>query len=205
TRSLFEPDLAAVQLDEALRHREAEPRPRRAGGAPEPVERAATLLGGQARAFVDDVELSVAGGDEDPAPCRACVDRVRQEVVEHLLDAGATGADDGALPLGFEPEAPLGCERVPELDAFRDYVVEVDGSGRWRGDVHTSKREELVDEPRETVSLDERPLGLAVLEPQAKRGQRRAELVRRVGDELLLRCDQLRQLRRRAIPFRREA
>src|SRR5581483_1615173 len=135
------------------------------------------LLRGQARALVDDVERTVAGGDEDRRVCRTRVDRVREEVVEHLLDARATRVDDRALALGVEPEAPFGRERLPELDAACDHVVEVDGLGRRRRDVHTCKREQLVDESRETVGLDERSFGLAVLEPQAKCGQRRAELV----------------------------
>ena len=158
----------------------------------------------QAGAFVDHVQLAGLRGDRDRRAGRRGVERVREQVVEHLLDPPLAGADHAAVAPSLEPHAALLAERRPELDAPLDDVAEPQIARQVAGGVGARKLEQLVDEPGEPLGLDERCVGLAVLEPEPQRRQRRPQLVRRVGDELLLRREQRRELGGRAIELPRE-
>ena len=63
-------------------------------------------------------------GDGDRRTGRRRVERVREQVVEHLLDPTLARADRAAVTLRFEPHAALLGERRPELDASLDDVAE---------------------------------------------------------------------------------
>ena len=95
------------------------------------------------------------------------------------------------------------------LEAGGDERFEVDRSRLGLGGVGARERQEPVDETREPLDLGERCLEVAlpafvhvpleVLEAQPERGQRRAQLVRGVGDELLLRVEQCVEPRHRLV------
>jgi hypothetical protein len=153
---------------------------------PEAVECARACVGRETRTLVDDVQLdpavSSSGAQADRAPRWSGLDRIREQVVEHLLDPAGSRSRAGRRSGRLDAEVALRRERVPCLRSCR----------RERGDVHcvgglhlilwAREREELRDEPREAISLGyrsgerlapgRRDVALEVLEPQPQRRQR---------------------------------
>ena len=82
-------DLALVDRDEPARDCQPEARSLALPCAPEAVERTRPSLRRQARALVNDVQLGPAVAthrrDVDPRALRRSLERVREEIVEHLL------------------------------------------------------------------------------------------------------------------------
>ena len=88
----------------------------------------------------------------------------------------------------------------PGVDAVGAEAGEVDG-GAWRSIVGAGQLQEIVDERTQAVGLLDRSVELRqrnggeatlqVLEAKSQRGQRRAQLVRGVGDERVLGGQQL--------------
>ena len=133
------------------------------------------------------------GGDD--------LDRVGEQVVEHLVEPPG-GGPDLELPLDplVELDAALARERGPGVDATGDDGCDLDRLGPGRRPLGSRELQQPVDQAREPGDLVERAghlvlrrtLGpgqvtLQVLEPQPQRGERRAQLVGRVRDERLLR------------------
>ena len=82
------------------------------------------------------------------------------------------------------------------------------GSDRTAAASARASASRLSDQSAETLDLRERRprlLRIHVLEPEPERRQRRAQLVRGVGDERLLRLEQPLELRRRLVELVREA
>jgi hypothetical protein len=191
-------DLAAVGVDEPLHDREPEPEAAFAlVGAPEAVEGARDLVAGHARSAVQDANFDPAvctrGGEVDAGAGGRDFERVREQVVEYLLDPAR--GDEGvraAVGARLELHLLLLGQRRPGLDALVDRGGDVELNGGAGGPVGTSESEQSVDERAEALEFVERALQFLallrpgvlgeVLEPQAERGQRGAELVGSIGD-----------------------
>src|SRR5690606_31217126 len=99
TGAVLQPDLTAVRLHDALGDREAETRPTvlPPTAVPESIEDVRHVLFGHTGAGVfdgnHDRTRARAGAQRDRAPCRGELDRVPDEVGEHLEDAVAIAAD----------------------------------------------------------------------------------------------------------------
>ena len=127
--------------------------------------------------------------------------RVRDQVVDHLPEpvGRAPHAAARARPLARPPPSPA------SRSASTASTSTASVAGR-RG-VGPRKREQRLDQPTEPLDLGERRPGgrrIHVLEPEAQRRQRRAQLVRGVGDERLLRVEQLLELRGRLVELVRQ-
>ena len=127
------------------------------------------------------------------------LERVREQVVEHLHEPLRPGAYRRcALDLGRQPYVAFACERPPRLDALAHTRAGVDGLRGCRAGAGAREDEQALDEVGEPLDLGQRTLGVAVLEPEAERGERRAQLVRGVGDELVLRAQRAARASRRS-------
>ncbi len=113
-----------------------------------------------------------------------------------------------SLRLADEPNTEVVGPRLPCSDALLAQLAKVDLAGGRGACVRTREHEQGLDEPREALDLGERALevrasrfreiALEVLEAQPQRRQRRPQLVRRVGDELVLRAKQQLEPARRS-------
>ena len=87
---------------------------------PEAVERAGTLFGGHARTLVAHPQLdpgaAIGGGDPDRAALGRDLERVVQQVVDHLLEPSGRRTRDGCtVDVGVDAHVLLGRERVPRV------------------------------------------------------------------------------------------
>ena len=90
-------------------------------------------------------------------PCGCDLERVRQQVVEDLVDPLSRGPRLSVLATADrELDAPLRRERRPRLRAILDRGGEVDLGRRRLRDVGSGEREQVVDEPREPPDLGKR-------------------------------------------------
>ena len=117
---------------------------------------------------------------------------------------GPARAGAAPLDLGREPHVALVGERPPRLGALAHARAVSTALGGRRAGVGAREREQALDEVGEPLDLGQRAFGVAVLEPQAQRRQRRAQLVRGVGDELVLRAHEQPELRDRLVEDARE-
>ena len=153
---VLERDVATVGPHEALHDRqpEAEPALARPGGAgpPEAVERPRPLLLGHPGAVVADLDPHVRavghGDDRHLAVGRRDVERVAQEVVEHLLEASRDAAHLMVVDVGAEPDAPLVGDGRPRVEAPADDVAHPNVRGRDGGLLGSCEHEQPVDESR---------------------------------------------------------
>jgi hypothetical protein len=125
----------------------------------EAAEQSRLDVGRDARAMVLDLDLGPAAEsakpDDDVGRVGGVNERVRQQVEEDLLQAGAIGQDE-QIPLGFlDPQLPAAAQASRDLDSFADERPErdqrrLDGkrAAAGEGDV-----KELVDEPVEAICL----------------------------------------------------
>ncbi len=120
-------------------------------------------------------------------PGRGNGDRVREQVVEHLAQP-VRADENGAAHVRREPDALLGRNGLPRVEPVGDGLGEV--HALCRGRLGAGKREQTVDETREPLRFGQRTSLVTVLQTKAQRRQRCAQLVRGVGDELLLRVEE---------------
>ena len=203
------PHGAAVQFDDVPHDGQAEAEPsesprRRRVGLPEPVEDEGQHIGSDADAGVLNLEfdgvLDIAQRYDDPAVGAGELDRVRQDVPEHLLEPirVADHRRGDADPL-FEPN-PLGVHRRPErVDRRANDRANVDRlDGQRHLCLHDSRDvEHFFDEPklRVGIALDHfnGVSGALVQIPASQNArpavdgiQRRPELVRQRVQEFVL-------------------
>ena len=139
------------------------------------------------------------GRQRDRRSGRGHVEGVGDVVVEHLRQAVGVGHDGGARrDRHLEGHRPLLGEGSPALGARREERADLEPatSHRLGPAVGAGQHEQAVDEAGQPLGLRDGVLevgggvavgfGLEVLEPQPQPGQRRAELVGRIGDEGLL-------------------
>ncbi len=193
-----------MRLGHGRDDRETEPRaaartrPRRVGSV-EALERVRDLLRIDPRAGVRDLERG------DPVPAAQVdahgrsVRRVRANVGEQIVDdlpqPVAVAEHDGGVDVGLD--RPLGIDGLRSLDGFGDDLVQRDRLARERPPlVEAREQQEIVDEHAHALGLAADPAHRALqiggpvrraareeLGVGAHRGKRRAQLVRRVGDE----------------------
>ena len=211
-------DLAAVGLDEPPHDREAEPGAAARRRAPEAVERARPLLRGHARALVAHAQLDPGL----PAPHRhGDGARVRRDL-EARSRAGCRAPARAARRRRARAHAVRRRRRARPRARRR---ARASASTRSRTSV-AQRRRAPRDAPASARASASSPstrppsrstsasaasspavghVAREVLEPQAQRRQRRAQLVRRVGDELALRAEELLELRHRLVEDARRA
>ena len=141
------------------------------------------------------------------APGRRVAQGVRDEDVEDPVEVGGRAPDaSGAVAAVFADEALVAGARGrrPALGGGRGGRAEVDPFAGELALAGPAEDEQLVDDVGEPVDLAHPGVELGrgrrlrrqrarLLEPQADAAQRRAEMVRGVGDELLLAAQQPRR------------
>ena len=218
-------DRSAVELREPARQRQAQ-----AEAALGPVERRRTLdeeiedsfevVGSDARPVVADAERDASvlprRGDRDASPLRRELDRVVQQVGDHLSEPRGIGLDEERLLGDFDGEllSPLRDHVAPGVDRRVHDALQGHGAPLEpdlpAGDPRNVQ--EIVHEPRQVLRLaaDDLPRlrdqpGIVVpeeLDCMQDRGERIAQLVREHREELVLaavRFDQLLRLLLRAL------
>ena len=197
-------DRSAVRLGDGRDDRQAEADAAaraRAGlvGTVEALERPRRLLLGQPGAGVRDGQNSAVlrrpRAARQPASRPACARDVREQVVDELPEPVAVAGDDGGLRL--ERDRPAGIDGERGVDGLGDDRVELDRLPLERPAlVEPGEQEQVVDEQAHPLRLAadaahragevvRPPVGAAEeqLGVRAHGGERRAQLVRRVGDE----------------------
>jgi hypothetical protein len=169
-------------------------------GAPEALEQRAGIVGGQAGTVVADLEPDVAAArdrDLDRRALRRVDERVAQQIAEYLAQLMGIALHLGRLG-GLELDRAVGRGRAGVIDSVagerRDVDVDVRDVGQLVEpgehqqvlDEDTHARGLLLDAPHRLLRLRRAARGAHAeqLGVAADRGQRRAQLVRRVGDEL---------------------
>ncbi len=117
--------------------------------------------------------------------CR--VERVAEQVVEHLLETSRLAAHADVRDVSGQLDAPFGGDRRPGVEARFDDGSEGDVHARRGGVLGPGEDEEALHELGEAGHLGERAVevlasvaravGLDVLEPEAQRRERGAQLV----------------------------
>src|SRR5262249_22451447 len=208
----LQPDVAAHAADELVADVEAEPGTADAAGhlrvdAVELLEDAALLVDGDPEALVANVEDHVAlvrlDADLDHAAIRRVLDRVLDEVDEHLPDLVAVGLDerhavgDAVTDLHARRGVRAGRldDALDQLGGVEGLRLEVEPAG-----VELARQQNLVDDPAKALGLvgDQRDEAVTaalvegeVVSEQRLRGavdggQRRPQLVGRGRDEARL-------------------
>ena len=208
---------AAVRLGRLAHDREAEPGARlraRRRGAVEAVEDAREVLLGDTGAVILDDHLAAADAHLDRRSRRAVLDRVLEQVRDGPLEQHRVGLHERRGECGHEPDLRRACLRA--LDDTRDEIVELDVLDAQLALLAARELDEIRDEPGQRVQLDgrlvERVLRLVGRQPalaqevdvRPRRGQRRAQLVRRVRDEAALRADRRLERGEHLVEARRE-
>ena len=170
-------------------------------GAPEALEQRVGVVGGQAGAVVAHLEpdllLPGADADVDRAPGGRVHERVAQQVAEHLAQLVGVAEHDRRAVAG-DLDRAVGGGRAGVGGGVAGELGEVDLAVRRVDDlVEPRQRQQVLDEHaharRLVLDPPHRPLDLVGLARRAHpeqlgvaadRGQRRPQLVRRVGDEL---------------------
>ena len=178
---------------------------------PEAVERALARFGRKAGALVDDVQLdpavSSSGAQADRGSGWGGLDRVREKVVEHLLDPTARlhgrAVARPTVSMSRLLSAASGFHASARAAARAATSIASAGStwscGRASARSSETSRDEAVGlghRSGERLAPGRRDVPFEVLEPQAQRCQRCPQLVRRVRDEVFLRVDERLELRR---------
>src|SRR5487761_1204729 len=180
-------DCAAVRIDDRLGDRQAEARSRnradvRLVAAEERIEEPLAIVLGDAAARVGDLEHSVAaaapGANSDATALRRELDRVRDEVVEHLREPGGIAREGNRVAV-LEPDddAARGLHREQEI---ADEVDEAVRAALDHGEIGSLFRCQSPGVPVRDQ-----------LEVADDRRQRRAQLMRDHCDELVAQADQL--------------
>ena len=136
-----------------------------------------------------DVQRRGAAGDRHRRPRRGDGERVREQVVEHLAEP--VGADERRA----RRRATRAGRRAPSASGANASSRSATAAASSTGSAGAASARASASSP--STSRDSRstsgsaPVDVAVLEPEPQRGERRAELVRGVGDEDLLRADEL--------------
>src|SRR5512132_2143571 len=156
---------AAVVLDEPPHDREAEAAPLAVAVPPEAVEGALALLRRQPGPFVENVQLDPCrrGGRlyRDARPRRGSLDRVLEQVVEHLPHAFLCCPRSGHATVdAYETNAPLVGEGRPGPEPVPHDSLDVDASGRLSPDIGTGEREQSLNEVPEPIDLGDGALEL---------------------------------------------
>ncbi len=204
-------DLPLVGLDDPPHDRQAQARASgvgraRALAAVKPLEDEGQVRLGNPHARVGDGDPGFArrGFDahDDPAARLRVAQAVLEQVVQHLLEAPGIGEDvhRQARHLGRELEPAVAGGGSKVLDGFGDEPAEIQVRER-EGDapaLAARQEEQVLRDPREMPDFEDGvPDRLAVLlrrtlfferhlEGAAEHGERRAQLVGDVGDELML-------------------
>ena len=137
-------------------------------------------------------------------PGRAVVDRVLDQHVEDAVEVGDRAAHDATTSRTRSSSTPgIALDRAPRGGE------QVGGGVRRPRRARLAQDQQLRDHARQSIHLlqraldllDGRPVGgrRRLLEPQPQPGQRRAQLVRRVGDEVALRVDHPLHARRHLV------
>ena len=167
---------------------------------PEPVERAGALLGRHPRPFVADPQLdpvaALRGDDAAPRCPRGATSSALLSRLSTTCSRRPGVADATGVPAtdGVDVHVLLGRERVPRVAPAVEHVLDrrsapdrdVDCSARVstsRPSTSRDSRDTSASAPSRSSAAAPSHVGLEVLEPQPQRGERRAQLVRRVGDE----------------------
>ncbi|MEZ5098238.1 MAG: hypothetical protein R3C15_00160 [Thermoleophilia bacterium] len=197
----LERDRAAVLLGHLLHDREAEPRARhlaRCGGAVEAVEHVGEVDVVDARPMIANDHLTAGHGDLDRGRRRAPLDGVVEQVRDRAVEPGRHAADDRRLRV----QRDLDLRRQPSraLHGVLHELVELHlrrlQVGRPVGRDLDEVRDEAahllelahhVGEQRGALLLAHGGVAREHLDVRAQARQRRAQLVRRVRDELTLR------------------
>jgi hypothetical protein len=194
--------LPARRLDEHGDDRQSEPAPLDVLGVRRPPEALGgplPLLVGQTRSAVGDVDAhpAVVGGDpdDDRGARTRKLDRVVDQRVQRLVQRGRHGAGGERARRSHVPQrhTATGGHRLPRDDPGQRHLTSVDGFQPVLATVRLREREQPIEDLRESVCLLQRELVAfprlvagqlgEVLDPQAQRGERVAELVAGVRDE----------------------
>src|SRR5579859_3564959 len=219
----FEGDRRAIGGRQLAHDREPEAAGTGGCGAalPEAVERPLALLFTHTRAVITHMHrnrvVALGGADINDVYWRAGVDRVGEKVVEDLLEvAGHHGGPNG---LGGgdgdgERDVLLVGQGRPRGAAFDDDIGDVHSGRSRRLLLSSTEGKQAVDQPGQPVDLTlcvlemtgliTRQLDRQVLQAETECRERRAELMGGVGDELLLRRNELSQTARRPVELRRQ-
>ena len=202
----------------------ASPRPAPPSAAappPEPVEGPLPLLGGQPGPSSATVSVNRSS---PPAASMRIVPPAGDTSIAFATRLSSTcssrpgdRADRGrSVEPDREGHLVLVGERDPRVDPPGDDGPDVDGGRDPAGTLGARHLEQTVDQAGQPRDLGQgagdvglgvtpgRDLGLEVLEPEPQRRERRPQLVRRVGDEVLLRADEPLDLRGGVVEARRE-
>ena len=192
--------------------------PRMPDGPPEPVERprcrsSAGRPGPSSTTWSSARSPIAAAARRTVDPAGAASRALASEVVDDLRHAiGVGDAPRRRSPIASSRDVPVGGQRLPRL-ARAPRRTRPSGDRRRRRArrraARRGEREQAVDEAGQALDLGDGGIdvgqpGSSALEPQPQRGERRAQLVDGVGDEVLLGGDELLEARGHPVERRGE-